>query len=211
MYTSIHHAFAFGSRFGEKRKKERERVANAKLRELEITPVSLRREAGRAAELRDVASLIARDSVGQSLLWNVRDEISHPLPRGGVSGALSLLLLALEAAVLELTLVASADRARVTARGVEEPLTEGLLLALCTRSEKRRDAPVSRGVVFVFAKRETARETCWSAVMFFCQLAQKARVGLAILSGTPPPSPRHGARCSPRVGAIDVRSAPRRS
>ena len=74
MYTSIHHAFAFGSRFGEKRKKERERVANAKLRELEITPVSLRREAGRAAELRDVASLIVRDSVGQSLLWNVRDE-----------------------------------------------------------------------------------------------------------------------------------------
>ena len=96
MYTSIHHAFAFGSRFGEKRKKERERVANAKLRELEITPVSLRREAGRAAELRDVASLIVRDSVGQSLLWNVRDEISRPLQRAMTSEALAHFFLPLK-------------------------------------------------------------------------------------------------------------------
>ena len=71
-------------------------MANAKLRELEITPVSLRREAGRAAELRDVASLIARDSVGQSLLWNVRDEISRPLRRATMSEALAHFFLPLK-------------------------------------------------------------------------------------------------------------------
>ena len=70
----------------------------------------------------------------------------------------------------------------------------------CARGRKRGETRRSVGVlvfVLVFAKRETARETCWSAVMFFCQLAQK--VGLAILSGTPPPLRRDTARAVRRA------------
>ena len=77
-----------------KRKQERETPTKAKRRDLDITPASLRRESGRSAELRDGASLTARDSVGKVLLSNDLSETSPPLRRA-VSEALAAYFLPL--------------------------------------------------------------------------------------------------------------------